>query len=215
MMSYTLHESPIDSEQQKTVPIIQMETSAPDLPHYEKWSASNAFDPDSEEFWDQEVVYEAFVDDLSSPELSPSSSEASSDIDRTVNPSVRALQRDDVEMGRPPSLLEAEDLPQIIEGYVASDGRLRIRPTRSSRRQMEIMTTSTTVSDAQQSNTATNAEHPYSNLRILQIHPDDWQTDRLDIAAEEHSIPITLTQAAAAEIRIYTTASIRRNVVRS
>jgi hypothetical protein len=33
-------------------------------PPFAKWSASNAFDPDSDEFWDEEgVVYEAFVDE--------------------------------------------------------------------------------------------------------------------------------------------------------
>jgi len=52
----------IDDERTSTHPKIEPETPTVTAT-ISKWSASNAFDPDSEEFWNgDDVVYEAFVD---------------------------------------------------------------------------------------------------------------------------------------------------------
>lgn len=58
--------SEIDDERPSTIPKIEpgIEAEPPMVTAtISKWSASNAFDPDSEEFWNgDDVVYEAFVD---------------------------------------------------------------------------------------------------------------------------------------------------------
>ncbi|KZS94538.1 hypothetical protein SISNIDRAFT_484750 [Sistotremastrum niveocremeum HHB9708] len=57
-------------------PSVEISTEAS---QYETWSALNAFDPDSEEFYaTQDVVYEAFIDDASSPSASSSDDDGSS-----------------------------------------------------------------------------------------------------------------------------------------
>jgi len=58
----------LNEQNQSPTPERASEDSVPP-PSVAKWSASNAFDPDSDEFWDEEgVVFEAFVDEgLSQP----------------------------------------------------------------------------------------------------------------------------------------------------
>ena len=91
-MSYRIED---DSKKSQDIPMDISPSPAPhNIPQYDMWSASNAFDPDSDEFLQgQEIVYEAFVDDVSSPELSPETSDASSDDGREVSREEREVAR--------------------------------------------------------------------------------------------------------------------------